>query len=216
MKYAVSAVVRQYESPVIRWYVRARFMIINIDIFNALTHYLPSEGRLLTLGCGFGFFECVLGLLYPDLKIRGYDLNPKRIETARLTAKKLNLRSVEFVHGDVTQLDFDSGWDAVLMLDLLHHAGPQNKQHELLDKCASILNPNGIMIIKDIHKRNFLKLAFTWLLDKIMTKNEPLYYFDDSAMQEYLAMKNFWAICLDINDWLPYPHILYVAKRNAA
>jgi hypothetical protein len=61
---------------------------------------------------------------------------------------------------------------------------------------------------EDFRRRNVIKLAFTWFLDKMMTKNGSVFYFDQPIMRQRLATRGFHVIELPINDWLPYPHIV--------
>lgn len=214
MKFNVQEVVAQYSSFVIRWYVIIRFLIINIDIIEKVLHYIPRGSKLVNFGCGFGLFDCVIGLSDPRMRITGYDLNTRRIQLATETARRLNLVNLRFFCADVTRHDVREECGAILMLDLLHHVD-YRQQQQVLEKCHAMLEPGGVLVIKDIHKRNKFKLWFTYVLDAIMTKNAPVYYFNDTAMFEYLQTMGFYVIRIRIRDWLPYPHILFICYKDA-
>ncbi len=213
MNYVIKIVADQYDSLIIRCYVRIRFIIININLLEMIMNYIPRSGKLVTLGCGFGLFECAIALLNPALKIFGYDLDEDRICQAKKVSKKLNLRNVNFFCRDVTDEDVRQNCDCILILDLLHHI-PFSDQEKILKRCYEMLSPNGVMIVKDIHCRNKVKLYFTWLLDKLMTKNEPVYYFDQLLMRSRMQSMHLHTIEMPINDWLPYPHILYFGFKS--
>ena len=212
MKYIIKIVADQYDSLIIRCYVRIRFIIININLLEMIVNYIPRNGKLVTLGCGFGLFECAIALLNPALEIYGYDLNEERIRQAKKVSKKLNLNNVNFFCLDVTDEDICQNCNCILILDLLHHISFSD-QEKVLNRCYEMLSHDGVMIIKDIHCRNKLKLYFTWLLDIIMTKNGPVYYFDQQLMRSRMQSMHLHTIEMPINDWLPYPHILYLGFK---
>jgi 2-polyprenyl-3-methyl-5-hydroxy-6-metoxy-1,4-benzoquinol methylase len=213
MKYIIKIVADQYDSLLIKCYVRVRFIIININILEMIMNYIPREGKLMTLGCGFGLFECAIALLNPALEIFGYDLSESRIAQAKRVAKRLNLRNVNFFCQDVTDEGPWQKCNCILILDLLHHI-PFADQERVIKRCVEMLSQNGVMIVKDIHRRNKVKLYFTWLLDMIMTKNEPVYYFDQQQMRSRMQSLHLHTLEMPINDWLPYPHILYLGFKS--
>lgn len=212
MKYIIKIVADQYDSPIIRCYARIRFIIININLLEMIVNYIPRNGKLVTLGCGFGLFECAIALLNPALEIFGYDLSEERIKQAKKVSEKLNLRNVNFFCRDVTGGDIWQNCNCILILDLLHHI-PFPDQEKVLKRCNEMLSQDGVMIVKDIHRRNKVKLYFTWLLDILMTKNEPVYYFDQQLMRSRMQSMHLHTIEMPINDWLPYPHILYLGFK---
>ena len=213
MKYIIKIVADQYDSLLIKSYVRVRFIIININILEMIMNYIPRSGKLVTLGCGFGLFECAIALLNPNLEIFGYDLSENRINQAKKVAQKLNLRNVNFFCRDVTKEDVWQNCNCILILDLLHHIPPSD-QERVLNRVYAMLDQNGVMIVKDIHCRNKIKLYFTWLLDILMTKNAPVYYFDQQLMRTRMQAMHLYMLEMPINDWLPYPHILYLGFKS--
>ena len=60
-------------------------------------------------------------------------------------------------------------FDAVLMMDLLHHI-PDDSKRQLLDAVLRRLAPDGVLIIKDVTRRPWWKMAFTWVFDVLMTR----------------------------------------------
>src|SRR5690606_29857317 len=154
----LAEIVDVYDSKLIRAYCKARFMIININILQMLGLCLRGRKRILDVGCGFGLFGCYLSAMYPDVEYRGYDLNSGRIEKANRAAQRLGLTNVSFRVGDARDLEIEDEYDAIMMVDLLHHIDDQAKA-TLLDVCSSHLAPDGRLVIKDVTRRPFHKIA---------------------------------------------------------
>lgn len=216
IKHIINTIIRAYPDRLIRAYVYLRFKIINTTIIEAILNYFRPERSTLMLGCGFGLFDFVLGLKFPFKKIHGIDINERRIAMAREIAGKLGLRNNTFLCADLSRHDAGLGnYDEILLLDLLHHI-PPDAQADLLRKCHETLPSGGCMVIKDIHTANKLELFFTWLLDKLMTGGEPLYYRSMEDLTAFLKQIGFDVLCLFMDDILPYPHILYVCHKRPA
>lgn len=215
MIYNFQTVKSVYPNWIIRIYVTLRFMIINREIVRTLLHYIPVRGRLLNIGCGFGLFDLTLGLSYPLKKILGIDLNPRRIRIARQAAQELNLTNVNFMVADISKTSLEGPFSGILILDVLHHID-RNAQRRVIAQCANILEAGGVLVIKDIEGRRGFKLFFTWLLDKIMTRNESMYYFTSNSMIALLRQHKFYVIRIRISDLLPYPHVLLVCHKQSA
>lgn len=56
---------------------------------------MRGKRRVLDIGCGFGLFGCYFSAVYPEISYHGYDLNPARIDMARLAAQRLGLANDE-------------------------------------------------------------------------------------------------------------------------
>lgn len=211
----LSKIVNAYDSTVIRAYCQARFMIININILQMLGFCLRGKRRILDVGCGFGLFGCYFSAMFPEITYCGYDLNPKRIEKARLAAAKLKLGNVSFNCGDARDLSINEEYDAVLMIDLLHHIDDPAKAN-LLKTCASRLAPDGRLIIKDVTPHPFFKIAFTWGLDVLMTRGFEMWYWSEDRFYRELGKRFNRVEMYPIVDWLPYPHVIYLCENAPA
>ena len=76
---------------------------------------------------------------------------------------------------------------------------------------TSNLTPGGRLLVKDVESARSLKLAFTWLLDKIMDFRAPVRYWAPEEVQPLLESLGFEVFQHRMIDYLPYPHILYIA-----
>jgi 2-polyprenyl-3-methyl-5-hydroxy-6-metoxy-1,4-benzoquinol methylase len=201
-------------SRLVSAYCKVRFKIININILEVLALCLRGRRRVLEVGCGFGLFGCYFSAMFPEIEYCGLDINSARIEAAKEAASRLGLENATFRCTDARELHLEDSYDAIMIIDLLHHIDDQSKR-SLLATCARHLDDGGRLIIKDINTRPFWRLAFTWALDVGMTRGFDMWYWDEKAFQTAL-LKHFNRIdAFPIADWLPYPHIVYVGDSPA-
>ena len=192
-----------------------RFVIININMLHILALCMRRKARILEIGCGFGLFGCYFASRWPDVEYHGIDVDADRISMATSAARRLGLSNVRFEVGDASKpLALDGQFDAVLMMDLLHHLRDADKQH-LLDTVTGALRPGGNLIIKDVTRRPAWKMGFTWLLDVVMTRGLGMWYWDPGQFRR--AVDSSWELeTYPISDWLPYPHIVYLFSKPVA
>jgi 2-polyprenyl-3-methyl-5-hydroxy-6-metoxy-1,4-benzoquinol methylase len=109
---------------------------------------LPSAGRILEIGCGYGLFCTYAALDGPARSVLGVDIDEARIDDARRVANSL---------GDVG-LTFEvakSGavapgpWDAIVIIDMLYLL-PAALQRGLLVEAAAQLAPGGTLLVKEM------------------------------------------------------------------
>lgn len=210
----LSKIVDAYDSSIIRAYCKARFTIININILQMLALCLRGKGRILDIGCGFGLFGCYFATMYPEIQYTGFDTNEQRIEQANRAASRLGLTNVRFNCGDARDLRITGTYDAVLLVDLLHHINDEEKA-KLLKSCSLSLVPNGRLIIKEVTTHPFPKIAFTWILDVLMTRGFDMWFWDETRFYELLSETFDRVEMYPIIDWLPYPHIIYLCENAA-
>ncbi len=132
-----------YKGPVLEWYMRIKTrMENNYALFHQL---VPEKGRIMDIGCGYGFMPYMLQFLAPERSITGLDYDEDKIATARHAY--LRNDKLEFVHADVTQYTFDRH-NAFIISDVLHYLQPQ-EQEQLLKQCLQQLEPGGVIIVRD-------------------------------------------------------------------
>jgi cyclopropane fatty-acyl-phospholipid synthase-like methyltransferase len=206
-------IIRAYDSTIVQAYCVVRFQIINLNMLHIVSLCLRGKARVLEVGCGFGLFGCYFAARDSRVHWHGLDLNPDRIDMARRAASRLGLPNATFAVADAREtLALDGCFDAVVMMDLFHHLPDQSKV-QLLDAALSRLAPGGVLIIKDVTRRPRWKLAFTWLLDVLMTRGFDMWYWSPGQFRNAIDDR-FEMEAYPINDWLPYPHIVYVINRR--
>lgn len=208
----LSNIVDVYDSRIIRAYCKARFKIININILQMLGLCIRGKKRVLDVGCGFGLFGCYFSAMYPEISYVGYDLNKERVAQANRAAAKLGLANVKFKVGDARDLEIDDEFDAILMVDLLHHIDDEAKT-KLLQTCREHLADDGRLIVKDVTTHPFPKIAFTWALDVLMTHGFEMWYWGEKRFYESLGTHFNRVEMYPIVDWLPYPHVIYLCEN---
>lgn len=209
-------IIRAYDNWMIRSYSYIRFLIMNMRILEEIEQYLPTSGRILDVGCGFGLFSFFFALSAEERTLLGVDINAGRIATACGLRAKFGLEErMDFESSDVGDYPFDEPVDAIVVLDLLHHV-PEATGHRMVARFAEMLPPGGLLLVKDITARPWPKMAFTWLLDKLMDFRGPLRYYHKDEMITLLAGQGFEVRVHRMIDILPYPHVLYVCRKLGA
>ena len=211
----ITSVIRAYESWLVRAYCIARFRIIRGRFLEEIGQFLPREGRVLEVGCGFGLFSLYYAVRFPRLEVDAFDLDEHRIDMARVAARNLAVRNARFSVADARDLDVDQVYDGIYLLDLVHHI-PPDAARSLLALLVDRLAPGGALVVKDVDTRPRLKMAFTWLLDVAMTKGERPDYWSHQELTAYLEDLGLDVFRHTMTDSLPYPHLLYVAIKPPA
>jgi 2-polyprenyl-3-methyl-5-hydroxy-6-metoxy-1,4-benzoquinol methylase len=213
--YPVDTVIKAYPLGLIRVYCHIRSHILRNQMMAEIGQYFPFSGRVLELGCGFGLFSNCFALSRPETHFCGIDISAGRIKTAQRAAELCDADNVDFICQDACTVMKDiPRQDCIYMLDLLHHLPPEEVRPFLKD-CWEKLRPGGVMVIKDVSNKPFYKMAFTWLLDVFMTRGEIPHYLSPHHLSTELQRLRAQVVVHHINDYLPYPHILYICQKDS-
>ena len=210
---SVLRVIRAYDDWIVRGYCWGRFWILRQRFLDEIGQYLPARGRVLDLGCGFGLFSLYYASVLPEVRLQGLDRNPRRIAMAQTAARRLGLANVRYDVGDVMDFRGGEGFDAVYMLDIVHHI-PVEAVRPLLEQVAKVLPPEGMLVIKDVDRTPAYKRWFTLVLDKIMDPATPVHYWEAGELTALLSDIGFDVRRHLMVDILPYPHVLYICRRE--
>ncbi len=201
--------------PFERVYSRIRFSILRPKLLSVMDLLLPDSGRILDVGCGFGLFAAYFGQTHPRREITGIDPNANRVAMAQRVARSLDLSHHRFIAGDVRNAPLEGPFDAVYVLDVMHHI-PADAQRGVLERLYEMLSPGGVLVMKDITTEPHHQLLFTEMLDRVMVGwNEPLAYRHHRAWGELLTEIGFRVRIVRVPDVLPYPHIVISAHKRA-
>ena len=210
----VRRIVQAYDDPLVRAYSVVRFTILRQRFLFEIGQYLPSSGCVLDVGCGFGLFALYFAIRRPAIRVVGFDFNEYRIDLARRAAARLGVQNAEFRVADASAFRPNEQISAAYMLDLIHHIPPASVQ-PLLTAIAAQLHPGGRLLVKDVESARSPKLAFTWLLDKMMDFRAPVRYWAPDEVQPLLESLDFEVFQHRMIDYLPYPHILYIGTLRS-
>jgi len=211
---AIARIIRAYDDPVVRLYCRARFVILRQRFLDEIGQYLPAEGPILDIGCGFGLFSLYYAATGPRRFVRGLDVNRRRIALARRAAVRLGLDNTHYEEGDARDFKGDGEVAAAYMLDIVHHVPPVTVP-PLLGALRRCLPPGGRLLVKDVDTRPAPKRWFTWALDRAMAPRTPVRYWSAEELTGALRSAGFDVHRHLMVDVLPYPHVLYVCQARS-
>ena len=207
-------IIGSYHNLIIKTYCYIRFLIMNMRILEEIEQYLPKTGRVLDVGCGFGLFSLYFAGCERGRTLLSFDINSSRVAAARESCARLGLsEQVQFENCNVLDYEFEERVDAIVVLDLLHHV-PSSFVPKLISHFYETVLPGGVVMIKDIETRPWYKVAFTWILDKVMDFRTPVNYSSKADMIQLLQEQGFDVKCHQLLDILPYPHILYICRKS--
>ncbi len=83
-------------------------IVTPIEVLTRISCYLKfkPDSKLVDLGSGHGHPAFIFGLLNPSLEIIGYEIVKEKVIGASNTAKKLELKNVEFIEQDLSNESF--------------------------------------------------------------------------------------------------------------
>jgi 2-polyprenyl-3-methyl-5-hydroxy-6-metoxy-1,4-benzoquinol methylase len=209
----IRRIIRAYDDPVVRAYGWVRFGILRQRFLDEIGQYLPDEGTVLDIGCGFGLFSLYYAASGPRRFVHGLDRDGRRIALARRAAARLGLDNVAYVEGDARDFKGDTDAAGAYMLDIVHHI-PRESVPPLLRRLRRSLAPGAPLLVKDVDTRPAAKRWFTWALDKAMAPTVPVHYWRAEDLQAALEASGFRVRRHLMVDLLPYPHVLYVAEAR--
>ncbi|MES2891108.1 MAG: 1-acyl-sn-glycerol-3-phosphate acyltransferase [Bacteroidota bacterium] len=132
-----------YKGPELEWYLKVKVSLEkNYQVFHDL---LPKQGKLLDVGCGYGFMSYMLYFTAPAREITGIDYDEEKINTANHCFDKTGM--INFYATDALDFKYEH-YDGIVIADMLHYLQPA-QQKMLVEKCIRHLNPGGSLIIRD-------------------------------------------------------------------
>lgn len=181
-----------YKGPILEWYLRIKLRLERYyEIFNSL---VPRKGRVLDLGCGYGFLCYSLYFVSPHRLITGVDYDENKIATASGCIPGSD--NVKFVVSDVVLFEFER-YDAIILADVLHYLKPE-EQRNLLVNCFQALNEGGKIIVRDgdadltrHHKRTRLTEFFSVKLLAFNRAKNELHYISGSELKRFASTHGF-------------------------
>jgi 2-polyprenyl-3-methyl-5-hydroxy-6-metoxy-1,4-benzoquinol methylase len=193
-----------------RWYFGTPFEYIE--------GYVPEEGIIVELGCGWGVFTNLLALKSQRRKVFGLDFDKNKIYWAKKTIG--DRENINFESVDLESLKLEKV-NSIVIYDVLHHLDPKI-QHDVLVECFSKLNIGGKLIIKEndiipywkylvSHFVEYIALGF-----KITLSNKILFRGREEWLR-ILTEKGFSVIHNEhVKSWFGFfvPHSLFVCEKK--
>jgi 2-polyprenyl-3-methyl-5-hydroxy-6-metoxy-1,4-benzoquinol methylase len=181
-----------YKGPVLEWYLRVKLRLEkNYELLHSL---VPKTGKILDIGCGYGYIDYALYFAATQRHITGIDYDEEKILVAdNCFCKDGNLH---FFACDVMDFRFEK-YDAIIMSDVLHYLDI-TAQHALLRRCCNSLQEGGVLIIRDADKDLQERHSFTKLTEFFSTKlirfnktsGKGLNFFSEQLLQQTAKENN--------------------------
>jgi SAM-dependent methyltransferase len=105
------------------------------------------QARVLELGCASGTNLLPLAQEFPSSSFVGIDLSEKQISAAQSMAAESCLSNVEFVHGDIHEMDQSHGRFDYILCHGIYSWVPPGTADEVLAVCRRALAPQGVGIV---------------------------------------------------------------------
>ena len=203
-----------YKGPILEWYMKIKVMLEkNYQVFHDL---LPLKGKMLDIGCGYGFMPYMLHFASAQREFTGVDYDEDKIEMANNCFSKNS--QINFMFADVLNFSFEK-YDAITMLDILHYMQPGD-QKLVIEKCIRHLNPGGTIIIRDgnkdlkqRHKGTVLTEFFsTRFIGFNKTTREGLSFLSGQLVRD-IAKANHMQ-CVEVDQTKYTSNIIFVIKHG--
>lgn len=155
-----------YKGPVTEWYVRVKMkMEKNYAFFDSM---LPDSGQITDIGCGMGQMDFMLSMYKQGRRILGIDYDDEKITVAQNCWLDKCLDCLSFRCEDASQAELPES-DAFIISDMMHYLSAE-KQLELIQRCASKLKSDGLILVRDSDSENAEGQKITALSEVFSTK----------------------------------------------
>ena len=204
-----------YKGPVLEWYLRVK---IRMEKYYApFNELVPANGRILDIGCGYGFMSYMLHFLSREREVTGIDHDEEKIATANHAYLKTD--KLHFIYGDAATHDFGV-YDTFIISDVLHYLQP-GEQEALLKKCIDNLAPGGSIIVRDGDADLTQRQKGTALTEFFSTKaigfnktsGLPLSFISSTQMRAIAA--RYGAVVEQIDNTKYTSNVIFIIKKPA-
>lgn len=212
----VKNVLKTYQSPLLedKLKIVSRLLFCVDPIMEVISAYLPEQGLIVDLGCGYGIISNLVAS--SQRKIIAVDLSSHRIKLAKTYGNE----NVTFINSDIREFDVPN-CDGILLIDILCMI-PFCDQLKILSKCYEKLNPYSIMIIKDTSRSPRWKYIYTRFEESVKSflgiygkevgKNQ-MACWDSHKIISFLENLGFGVQMIPLRTIFPYPGVFYICRK---
>ena len=159
-------------------------------LYEQVSLFVPKKGRVLDLGCGYGFLSIFLALDSAERQVLGIDPSQQRIKAIGLSVLALP-ENVVFKNAEIETLK-SAQFDCVIMEQALHHI-PKSQQQDVLHSIHKLLRDGGNFILRENNKRwSFKYILVNLPMEYLLWVNEEKGNFrTNSELKAMLRKANF-------------------------
>ena len=168
-----------------------------------IDNFLPPKGKIVDLGCGQGLIAKYLAREKKRL-VTGIDLDRSRLP-------KSSIQNLKFIYGDIKKFQ-PKNVSGVVLSDVLHHLFFSD-QRKLLTRIASGIKKGGILIIKEIDTKEFLRSKFSRFWDFTLYPKDRIYYWDSKELENSLLELGFKVKIIRPCRFFPGSTTLFICKK---
>jgi 2-polyprenyl-3-methyl-5-hydroxy-6-metoxy-1,4-benzoquinol methylase len=184
--------------------------------------FVPSSGRILEVGCGYGVFSCHLALASRQRHVLGVDVDVDKVVHAEFAAKQARAKGARCEFHLSPPGEVPPGpWDAVVIVDVLYLLDA-DAQAGLLQSCAEQLALGGVLVVKEMATTPRWKARWNAVQETLavrvlrITAGEGLTFLDPDVLGAWMAEQNLTVTHHRIDRGYPHPHHLIIGARRKA
>jgi len=197
--------------------IYARLLCLQ-PIMMTLDKYLPKNGVIIDLGCGYGLVSNLLAL-ESEVHLIGVELSEQRAAVAQKSVG--DRHNIKFLTEDAVKYDIPP-CDAVLLLDMLCFL-PDDARIKILARVYDSLGKNGLLIVKDNATSPRWKYFYAYVEEFIKLNLDIIGYHKGVLTPKYKNRKQSESLfqrlgftlieTIDIKTITPYPGVIYVCRK---
>lgn len=180
-----------------------------------VTAQIPPGASILDIGCGGGLLIARLAAEARITAAHGIDSSAPAIVLAQRMAEHLAPRApdtdLQFEHRTVQQGLPKRHYDAVCLIDVMHHVPPAHQEQAFRD-AASRVRPGGRLVYKDMADRRFPHSLLNRLHDMLLAR-QWIHYLPMERAERIAASEGLTLVHAEDITMLWYAHELRVFER---
>lgn len=170
--------------------------------------FVPKRGKIIDLGCGYGFFSNLLGMASSEREVLGIELSKRKLHYT-----DQGIKNVRFINENITKLEMEN-CDGIILFHVLHHLHSYAQQHRLLKEAYKKLKKGGKLIVVEIDNRPLWKFLFTIVVDATLYIGNWFYYRTEKQFIGLFKKLGFETErVVEAHRFVPLSHKIYVCRK---